>query len=411
MKTPTKHAEKLSSRVALAASLSVALVSLFATTTSVSAALAEPKDHVLFVGTDLDVRQDGKFYHVVGASKNSLKIEKDHEVQDVQLAQGADIRISKGVKLSNLSATIDHMKTESIDRAAARAQYEAFRSSLVMEDRALEAEDRMHGALMFATNIAPPSEDAAKTNMGAALAREAILAAQSKAWDDYKTGVGAFVSVPGAANTVLMQQLAENRSTEVELSFDVSSPEPLDHAYIVVVANYGSTDREGKAARQISARQFDHVGSRPLHVTMSHAASLNGLPFTKFDVGLFADGQEVATNLSEKRMPLTTDQAYQFFMIDYLTTHKGATLPPAPMLMTPRVNFRQQFDQAEANQPIYASVDKSGSLVALSVDQSGAGKVPATVASALRNVRFMPALNNGAPVDGHLKFTLADLAN
>ena len=228
--------------------------------------------------------------------------------------------------------------------------------------------------------------------------------------NSYIGAVSGADSMAAASSTFLTQNIAQSDTAEVELTFDVSSPEPIDHAYLVVVANYGLPNKPNEVARQISAREFAHIDGHSQHVTMHHAASVNGLPFKKFDMALFANGQEVATNLSEKRLPLTTDQAHQFFLIDYLKSHQGATLPPAPMIMTSRTEFRRQVDTIEANQTIYANVDKMGNLVAMSTDAAGSQKVPATMEPALQNVRFMPALDNGAPVEGRLKLKLADLA-
>jgi hypothetical protein len=214
-----------------------------------------------------------------------------------------------------------------------------------------------------------------------------------------------------SAATSISQTSVASGSTEVELRFEVSSPTPLENAYILVVANYASPSKPNEVARQISAREFALIDSRPARVKMNHAASLGGLPFRKFDIALFANGQEVATNLSEKRMALTSDQAFQFFLIDYLTAHKGATLPPAPILMKPRAEIRRQLEKSDTNHTIYANVDKSGNVLAISSDAAGTQPLPPSVESVLQNVRFMPALEKGAPVAGRIKVTLAQLAN
>jgi hypothetical protein len=213
----------------------------------------------------------------------------------------------------------------------------------------------------------------------------------------------------GGSNIDVSKSNVATGTAEVELTFELSSREPLENAYILVVANYASLTKPNEVARQISAQNFERIDSKPKRVKMTHAAAMNRLPFKKFDIALFANGQEVATNLSEKRMALTSDQAYQFFLIDYLTSHKGATVPPTPMLMTPRSEFRQRLEKTETNQAIHASVDKSGTVVALSVDTAGKEPVPASIEEALKNVRFMPALEKGAPIDGHLKMRIADL--
>jgi hypothetical protein len=213
------------------------------------------------------------------------------------------------------------------------------------------------------------------------------------------------------SNDSLGERLGANSSVQVDLGFAVSSPQPLDHAYLIVVANYGSLTKPNETARQISAREFPRIDSKPQQVKLTHAASLNGLPFRKFDIALFANGQEVATNLSEKRLALTSDQAFQFFLIDHLTTHKGATLPPTPMLMTPRSEFRRHLEKTETNQTIFANVDKMGNVSTVSTDVAGTQRLSPSLESALQNVRFLPALKNGAPVDGRVKVTLAQLAN
>jgi hypothetical protein len=426
---------------------------LIATAQENAASIPTTKDHVLFVGTDLSVKQDGKFYHVVGANKKTLKIDKDHALIDVRLSGGANIRINKGVKLSNLSATIGHVKTESIDRESARAQLAAMHASMALMDESSDQADRLQGnvTLLSAVAIDPHLEN---LRMKAYISRENLDAMQKDAADSYINALPDLARLTSSATTLFNQSvmpagvddevtldasalpglnllggsaigesgssgsasaLSQNNvpggSAEVELTFDVSSPEPLENAYIVVVANYASLGKSNEVARQISAREFAHIDSRPQRVKMSHAASMNRLPFKKFDIGLFANGQEVATNLSEKRMALTREQAFQFFLIDYLSTHKGATLPPTPMLMTPRAEFRRRVEKAEAHQTIYVNVDKMGNTLKLSTDAAGSERLPTSLESALQNVRFMPALNNGAPVEGRAKVTLAQLAN
>jgi hypothetical protein len=419
-----------------------------------TAPLASPtKDHVLFVGTDLSVKRNDQFYRVVGATKKTLRIEKEHKVEEVRLSGDANIKINKGVKLSNLSATIGHIQTESIDRESARAQLASMRASMALMDEVSDHEDRLNGpmTILSAVAIRPHPEfarrgtesfenfkqieaDATAAYVAALPALDQLRTATSTvlsqnimhtdATDDEVTldasalpGLnllgGSAVGESGSSGSAsaLSQNSVPGGAAAVELTFDVSSPEPLENAYIVVVANYAALGKSNEVARQISAREFAHIDSRPQRVKMSHAASMNHLPFKKFDIGLFANGQEVATNLSEKRMALTRDQAFQFFLIDYLSTHKGATLPPTPMLMTPRAEFRRQVEKAESNQTIYAAVDKMGRVLTLSADATGTQRLPAATESALQNVRFMPALKNGVPVRGQAKVMLAQLAN
>jgi hypothetical protein len=412
------------------------------------------KDHVLFVGTDLSVKEGSKFYHVVGATKKTLKIDKDRKLTDVRLSGGANIRINKGVKLSNLSATIGNVQTESYDRESARAQLAAMQTAMALTEEASMAADRKHGLMMVLSAVAIPTGAGSGAPQGSDISATSLKAMQDAAAADYIGALPDLDRLTSASSTLLSQNVMQPElrddemtldasalpglnllggsalsdsgtgtsastslsrstvvpgSTEVELRFEVSSPTPLEKPYIVVVANYGSLSKPNEVARQISAREFPHIDSRPVKVKMSHAASLNGLPFRKFDIALFANDQEVATNLSEKRMALTREQAFQFFLIDYLSAHKGATLPPTAVLMTPRAEFRRQVDKTDTDYTLHAKVDKMGNVLEMSADPEKNQNLPASVESALKHVRFMPALEKGTPIDGQLKIRIADL--
>lgn len=401
MKTPPCPRSACTRDATLAAALAAGFAIGCLAVPPLTAAPPEAKDHVLFVGTDLDVKQDGKYFHVVGATKDSLKIDKGREREDVRLGQGANLRVSKGVKLSNLSAQISEIRTESVDRGSARAQLAAMQTAMALNEVTSSDADLAFGPVSYlsgtAVSINSPSY--------------AILQAIKKeAFDHYENKLLGINGLNDASNSYLIHQMATSSQTEVEMSFNVSAPVRIEHPYMIVVATYAVDDNPDHMARQVSARSFDHVDTHEQHVTMSHAASLNGLPFKKFDVALFANGEEVATNLSEKQMPLTSDQAFQFLLIDYLTAHKGETLPPAPRLMTPRSEFRRLVEDADPGRAIYATVDESGKVIAITADQAGHEPLPATVAAVMQHVRFMPALNEGKAVRGQVKVTLGELA-
>jgi hypothetical protein len=280
------------------------------------------------------------------------------------------------------------------------------KASMLLADEASLTEDRLHGNVIFAGAVGVDPE----ASVGAAITAAMIEANKAAANAAYAGGLNDLESISSSANAFMLERTSQAGATDVELSFDVSSPEPLDDAYIVVIANYAADNKSGKVAQKVSARAFDRLDSQTRKVTMVHAAKLDGLPFKNFDIGLYSNGQEVATNLSSKRVDLTREQAYEFFLIDYLTGHKDATRPPTPILMAPRAVIRRQIGDADANQPVYATIDKMGKILSISADEAGKVKLPASVEVVMQNVRFMPALNKGDPVEGRVKITLADLA-
>lgn len=405
MKTPQNSHGRILRRTAHVAALLSGVLLSTTVWAQEAAAASESKDHVLFVGTDLAIMQDGEFHSVVGASKDALQITRNNKLETVRISRGADIRMNRGVKLSNRSAMIANVRTESVDRASARAHLEAMKNSLLLADEASLNRDLLHGSLTIASAAGVDPE----AGTGAGITAAAIEANKAAATDALTGALPVLDSLQSTSNTQLMQSLGRSDSTEIELSFDISSPKPIENAYIVAVANYGPDDRPGKNTQQISVKSFDQIGPRAQSVKMSHAASVNGLPFERVDIALYAGGVEVATNLSARRVPLTRDDAYQFFLIEYLSKNKGETRSPAPILMVSRSEFRRELGPVEMDEVIYAKVDKSGSILSLSQDKDGSKKLPARLETALKDVRFMPALEGGTPVDGLVRLKVADL--
>ncbi len=364
---------------------------------------AAPKDYTLFVGLDLAVQQDGSFHHVVGATNRGLLVEAGARTREIPTDQAAQLQISRGVKLSTAVATIDNVKTDSVDREAARLQLEAFRAFTVMTTYTADAQDRLQGQMALAATQNFPADNLNPDPATQVKVREAEAAYQA--------------ALPGTmynldiAGSMLASNLTRASRPTVEISFDVSAPQPLENAYLVVVAEYAADGNANAVARQVSARSLGRIDATPRKVTMAHTASAPGYTFKRFHIGLFADGQEVATTLSNGRLALTEDQAYQFFVANYLIAQKGQTRAPVPMLMTSRADLRRRAEAAPLQADIYAKVDKNGALLALSSDEAGSVPVAAPVAAALQKVRYAPALDKGVPVAGQVKFSLASLVN
>ncbi|MEO7597713.1 MAG: hypothetical protein ABIV50_02190, partial [Opitutus sp.] len=251
------------------------------------AATPAPKDHVLFVGTDLAVKEGNESYPVVGAKKDSLQIEKGRGFSSVRLGQGANIKVSRGVKLSSLSATISDIQTESVDRASARAQLAAMHTSMALIGEALDQDDRRHGVVTYLSAVAINPYAAT----GAGVSRANLDEIQASASASYIGALPEIERSTSSVSTFLAQKLqtapvndevtldaselpglrlpsgsdvigsafdslspassslnanvpsGTGGTAEVELTFNVSSPVPLDRAYIVVVANYASSSK------------------------------------------------------------------------------------------------------------------------------------------------------------------------
>ena len=149
------------------------------------------------------------------------------------------------------------------------------------------------------------------------------------------------------------------------------------------------------------------MDAKPRKVALYQTPFPEGFHLRNYTIALYGNGQEVATNLSDTKMELTRDEAYQYIFVDYLSTHKGQTRPPAAVLMAPRAELKR-LPASELSQSVYVHVDKEGHVIKVSTDESGKHDAGSNIASALQYFRFIPALDKGVAVNGRAKLTVAE---
>lgn len=189
-------------------------------------AAPELKDHILFVGTDLAVGEDGAFYPVVGATKDSLKIDKNHGMEEVRTGKGANIRINRGVKLSSLSAMISDVKMESVDRAAARAQLAAMQAMMVLQQETEDQEDRLHGKMTLLSAVAANSNARAADGTpirGSDTTAKGIKDMQDAALADYTNALPKLDALTASTTTLLSDTIAHFDLVDDEVTLDASA--------------------------------------------------------------------------------------------------------------------------------------------------------------------------------------------
>jgi hypothetical protein len=388
------------------ASLFTAVITLGAglAVSRAQAPTTESKDQTLFVGMDLALPRDGEFCRVVGATSKGFIVQARRQRLEVPFANASELRITKGVKLSSLSATVSKVKTENFSRAAAKEQFRAMNTYVLMNDLASQAADRAQGELTRAdlgggSNLPDPRSGITVSPLESAVTN----------FNSVQPGVD---SSRVMSSSFLFDNMRGRGGDTVAATFEVAAERRIEHPYVLLVVDFAG-EKPGQIMRGVAARTLDFVDATPralsLEVQVDASRLRAGAEVKNVYVNVYADGQEVATNLSERKVSLTKQEAYQYYLLEYLGTHKGETRAPAPMLLTPRSELRRPGDPAQLKQAVYAAVDKQGTLVALSTDEAGQQKVGTEVEALLKSFRFMPALEKGVPVDGRLKLTPAEL--
>jgi hypothetical protein len=197
----------------------------------------------------------------------------------------------------------------------------------------------------------------------------------------------------------------------MDVKFEVSAEKPLNHPYVVVIGRYHEKgDPAGALRNWIYAQALERVDSKRAKVEILRGGMRPGFVMKDLQVHLYNDGQEVATNVSSKRVALTRDEAFEYVKMDYVSSHKGTTLPAVPAMGKLPADLPSRLAQGQFTNAFYVKVSKDGVGANAYFDEACSRPVEDPyIAAVLKDIRFKPALEKGKPVDGVAKLKLGQL--
>jgi hypothetical protein len=154
----------------------------------------------------------------------------------------------------------------------------------------------------------------------------------------------------------------------------------------------------------------------PIDVHLSHVHfAQEGFPFgfevVDFQLHLYNRGEEIATNVAADRVELTRDEAFEYVKMEYIGSHKGATLPAEPAMGKLPAELPAKLAQGQYKQTFYVKVSKDGLADEEYSDPACTRRIDDPyLDSVVKRIRFKPALNSGRPVDGFATVNLGKLA-
>ncbi len=381
------------------------------------AAPAEPKPYTLYLGADLDIQQDKGFFRVQDVLGDSLVATVNGKVRSIPTTGGpVNLRVQRQLKLDGTTVTISDLKTERAyspandpwrkwanrgtmaDTGAAEAQYASAESNLnSAASRAANPALGAYSQSMFAAQI--PTLQAAAT----AAANNLNQAGLDAGGDLYNAGLIARQT---------QEEVAKQLFDAMEVDFTVSAPGPLANPYVVLLAQYHDPDEpQGTLHNWIYAQALDTLNERPRRIHILKGGFPPGFVLEKMSVHLYTRGREVATNVAEKRLELTRDEAFQYTVIDYLANHRDSTLPPALALARPPPDLPARLRQGEFAPTCYVKVDKDGLPGEAFTDAACHHRAENPYLQAvIGDLRFTPALLKGKPVAAVALVDLTELS-
>lgn len=364
------------------------------------------KDYALFVGSTLMVETGGSFHEVLGTANGgaSAQIVENGQRRRIDLADASNIRIDRGLKLSNAIAQISEVDGRCTKSGGGAPDW--MQQMVLMNDLRSQAVQNENKALNAQAGYSSlgggsssgndaPAQDAQKAGAQIASAAASSGAAQANSMANAASSI---------SSTLATHEVGANA---FEVRCNVSAPKPAEDAYLLLITEYREASGGDRQVR-IHLEPVGKIGSKARSVTILQRGLPTDFQLEQYRLHLFAGGAELATNLSERRVDLTEDDALRYLSLSYIASHPKATLPAVPQRVAVPVGFKQTLAQSQLDAPIYATVGADGMVSRVSADERGESGLAPSIETVVKKFRFNPALKEGKPVESLVAFKLSE---
>jgi hypothetical protein len=376
-------------------------------------ATPEPKTHTLYMGENFSVERNKELYPVQNVVGGSLVIKVNGKEVQVPINFGASkFKLAPTLKLTDESATVTNLKSE--------RGYTLGNDPTVRFERGLADSEMLNAGNQAAQNQINSSFKFGTATAAAALAAsikdshaptgasldQAVASQKAQAnGQNIAGGPGSHFQEHGSTLE------GEGMFDAMDVSFEVSSHKPLKNPYLVVIAQFHPPDgKPGEVSNWVYARELPPIGREPVKIQFLQGGFPPGFTVQNFQLHLYEQGEEIATTVAPSRVMLTRDEAFLYVVGDYVGSHKGATLPAAPMMFRLPEEVQTRVAKGEWKETFYVRVGKDGKASGAFLDESCAQPVEDPyLQSVLRNIRFKPALDKGRPVEAVAPLKLSQL--
>ena len=380
------------------------------------------KTHTLYMGTDFSVQVGNKLYRISDVNGTSFVISVDGNKTLVPMrGEPHNLKVKPSLKLTDTSASVTGFSCERAytprNDPQMRRMLASNEATAAVGDNASLAEGQYIKALNNGGIMEQPPQLGAGGTVNPVTNNLAVQARDQAAAQTFQNALNMATAqqdseVAGGSYGQLMAQedLQKKLFDAVEVTFTVSSAVPLDKPYLFLIVNYREDGAKPDSTRKlIYAKALDSIGTNPEKVHFMQGGLPPGYVLESYQLHLYESGKEIATDVAPKRVSLTREDAFQYVMIDYLSTHKGATLPALPAIGKPDQKAAAALTYPQLSEVYYVKVSKDGMPLEAYTDQVCTTPVDSGIGSVVKNVRFYPALVDGKPVAGVARLVLNQL--
>jgi hypothetical protein len=380
--------------------------SLLSAEPDAAAPKGEAKDYALFMGSNILLEQGSGYYPLLNMTDGNLHIRPGREIKLIAKSELKGFRFTYDLKMSHLTAKIADLKVErgytagndpgrNLVEAASAAGANTM-DAAAAQSRAASAEARAQAQLAIATAPGGSSYDGAARAAKAADARLNIAAAQNAGRTadvmsraDYTGNVHTATDIDG--------RLCD----AIEVALLLSTPAQVHRPYIVMVTTFHSPeDKPDQVRNWTHFEPLSNIGPEPTYIHFRVGGLPMGFEIVHNELHLYQRTHELATNLSEKRVEVSREDAYQYALISHLTAHKKDDAEALPMLMPRSEGGKAKVLKRQLSDTVWVRVSSQGEPLGYFLDERGRKEAPAELVAALADFRYLPAIAKGVPIEG-----------
>lgn len=376
---------------------------------------APERAQTLFMGADVSVGPGKELYAVKDVIGTSWVIDVNGRTEVLSSKEGPmNIRVSPTLKLTEVSASIQNLKRErgytfgndpNVRLTRALTQTAVENADYHASQNQAEAEQT---GTMTATQMRVNLNDSNGGSSNSPAKRAPVIQQTIQSGDQT---LAVSTNEVGSDQSVGRNNPLTAGFDAVDVNFDVSSAKKLENPYVITMTRFHPRDSgPGTVQILVYARSLNPIDSHPANVHFVEGGFPNEFEMIDFQLHVYNRGKEVATNISSKRVELTSDEAFEYIKMEYEGAHKGETLGPVPAMGTLPVDLPALLAEGKYRGPVYVRVSKDGLAEDAYLDpacERNAGDP--YLSSVVRGIRFKPALSNGKAVEGVTSINLRQL--
>ena len=364
-----------------------------------------PRNHHFFVGIDLMIPYEDGLYSIEKVWNRQAQIKVDGQVVAEDIKRIKEISYTRQTKISEHYARIENLTCEpsySIGRdpqvKAARMQMEL---SNLASDSASFDEDALRRAMVDQNQVASPFLPDFSQNSLTQINRDPA--------DFQYFERGMQLQEMSTQVNEYGEQFANADWDQLHIKFTLQADQYYPTGHIVFIFQLKEEPEGEPTISWFHFLSLKDISPEEQTFDYQVPAFPDGMYIDSQDLFLFVNGSEVATNYSPKHVEMTEPDARIFLNYQYLARNEGKTRPPQRVWRYLSPDMADRVYSGLTKETITLKIDKEGQVTDVVMSPAVQKVLNADNIHEISSEMYLPALEDGKPVDGELTLRLGDI--